>query len=67
MSNVDKLNGLKPEGSRAGVTKEELVAIKAARDRGCTWRQIWQAGDWPYKSQQSFVTSVTVNKDYPRG
>lgn len=67
MSNVDRLNALKPEARKAGVSKEELLAIRAARDRGCTWRQIWEAGDWPYANQQSFMTSVTVNRDYPRG
>ena len=67
MTNIEKLNALKPEKPpRKGLTKEELVAIKAARDRGCTWKEIWQAADWPYKNQGSFLTSAMLNKNWPR-
>ena len=66
MSNIEKLAALEPAKPKSGVSPEELQAIKDARERGCTWRQIWEAGDWPYKTFSSFVGSVGSKVNYPK-
>jgi hypothetical protein len=68
MTNIEKLDALQPAHPVRRIALDELEAIKNAKMRGCTWREIWECGDWNFPTQESFVgvASRMIRREYGR-